>query len=276
VDYRHLNARHPFLIQFPSNCGISCHSKIKKIVGSANHNFISPDFAHLFIDQSSLATLQRSHPQVILDYVPMLPALKIEKSTNEFIATCKASQSPDPIPLTLSVTFAPLTTSDILYLSNLFKTFPSSVQIQLDTPLQTNREIHFSIHLDCHDATKVISIFSSLPYTLWIERRLAFKTLNRWARGLCQSGRDTSTPMYEVNITGEGYIVGISDSGIDMTHCHFYDPEHAVPYDTVNMQHRKVIYYNKYVDGLDDSEGHGTHVSSTVAGRSYLDYGDYR
>jgi subtilisin family serine protease len=76
--------------------------------------------------------------------------------------------------------------------------------------------------------------------------------------------------MYEVNITEEGYIVGISDSGIDMTHCHFYDPEHAVPYDTVNMQHRKMIYYNKYVPY---SEGHGTHVSSTVAGRSYLDYG---
>lgn len=178
--------------------------------------------------------------------------------------------------MTLSVTLAPLSTADVLYLTNLFKTFPSSVQIQLDTALQTNKELYFSIRLDCHEASKVISIFSSLPYTLWIERQFEFKTLNRWARGLCQSGRDTATPMFEVNITGEGHIIAISDSGIDMTHCHFYDPEHAVPYDRVDMNHRKVVYYNRYVDGLDDSEGHGTHVASSAAGSSYLDYGDFR
>jgi subtilisin family serine protease len=276
ADYRHVNARHPFLVQFPANCGIKCHSKIKKIVGSVNHNVISSEFAHLFIDESTLATLQRSHPEIILDSVPMLPNLKIEKSTSEFIAACKASANTESIPTTLSVAFAPLTTSDIVYLSEFFKAFPSSVQIQLDGPLRTNQEIHFSIHLDCHDAPKVVNIFSSLPFTLWIERRMQFQTFNRWSRGLCQSGHDTTTPMYKVNITGKGYIVGISDSGIDMTHCHFYDPNHGIPYNTVNMDHRKVIYYNKYVDGLDDSEGHGTHVSSTVAGRSYLDYGDYR
>ena len=41
--------------------------------------------------------------------------------------------------------------------------------------------------------------------------------------------------------TGEGFIIGISDTGIDMKHCHFYDETHSVPYDTVNLDHRKVI-----------------------------------
>jgi subtilisin family serine protease len=256
------------------------------MVGPSHHNFISSNYAQVYLDESSLIQLQRSSEgkSVILDYVPWLPSLKIEKSTNIFLRNCQEISSSDidlnQDPFTLLVTFAPLSSADSLYLMNLFQNFPSSVQLQLDaSQLPLGQETLVTLKVDSctsdNGITKVLSLLISLPYTLWIERRQEFQTHNRWARGLCQSGHDSSKPMYGVNITGQGYIVGVADTGIDMTHCHFYDPDNLPPYNTVNYNHRKVIYYNKYVDGSDDSEGHGTHVSSTTSGHSYLDYGDF-
>jgi hypothetical protein len=34
--------------------------------------------------------------------------------------------------------------------------------------------------------------------------------------------------------------------------------------------------YSNYADKVDDSDGHGTHVSCTAIGQSYYNYGDYR
>jgi subtilisin family serine protease len=261
------------------------------MVGSSHHNFISSSYAQVYLDESSLMKLQKSSEgkRVIVDYIPWLPSLKVEKFTNSFLRNCQeisltdADQHTNLDPYTLLITLAPLSSTDILDLQNLFQNFPSSIQLQLDDASRlsvSDQETHISLTVDSctreSGITKVVTILTSLPYTLWVERRQEFHTHNRWARGLCQSGTDTSLPMYGVNITGRGYIIGVSDTGIDMTHCHFYDPDNSPPYNTVNRNHRKVIYYNKYVDGSDDSEGHGTHVSSTTSGQSYIDYGDFR
>lgn len=270
-NYRHINERHPFILQLPNNCGVKCHTRLNKIVGQDQHRIISSNYAQLYLEEQTLSNLKNLYSDMILDYVPMLPSFKIEKLTNNFITNC---QSPEQF-ITLLVTFGPLTNSNIDYLSSLFKNFPLSVKYKLNE-LQLNQETHLTIELDCENAKKITSIISSLPYTLWIERRMEFKTYSRWARGLCQSGDDAKKPLYQINITGQGYIIGVSDTGIDMNHCHFFDPNHNTPYNTVNHEHRKVIYYNRYVDGTDDAEGHGTHVASTTAGKSYIDYGDYR
>lgn len=217
---------------------------------------------------------------MILDYAPMLPSFKIEKSTFELIESCQSKPSTSNYPtdnlITLLVTFAPLSLNDITYLNSLFQNFPSTVKVILDEELLPNKETIVTIKTDCNSINKLTNVLSNLPYTLWIEQRINFKVHNRWARGLCQSGDDKVKPLYEVNITGQGYIIGVADTGIDMTHCQFYDPNTLPPYDKVNLNHRKVIYYNTFVDNTDDSDGHGTHVSSTTSGKSYLDYGDFR
>jgi hypothetical protein len=63
-------------------------------------------------------------------------------------------------------------------------------------------------------------------------------------------------------------------AGIDMTNCYFSDASHATPYNSVNLLHRKVVYYNTYADAYDYGEAHGTHVCGSVAGNSTLTYGD--
>ncbi len=65
--------------------------------------------------------------------------------------------------------------------------------------------------------------------------------------------------------------LGVSDTGIDMMNKYFYDPDHAVPYNTVNSDCRKVIAY-MYAQGkgdrFDNEESyHGTHVAGSVGGK---------
>ena len=88
-----------------------------------------------------------------------------------------------------------------------------------------------------------------------------------------------NTPLYgsKVGLTGEGEVIGISDTGIDMNNCYFYDADHSPPYNVYNPLHRKVVYYNTYMDKEESfPEAHGTHVCGTAAGYSSLDYGDLR
>jgi hypothetical protein len=57
--------------------------------------------------------------------------------------------------------------------------------------------------------------------------------------GITQSAKVGDTPLYSANLTGNGEIVGVSDSGIDMDHCYFQD-DNCDPFDQLDMSCRKV------------------------------------
>ena len=128
------------------------------------------------------------------------------------------------------------------------------------------------------------------------------KLLNRWSRMIMQNanGFPNSTAPFDeslvlsniFNLTGAGEVVGIVDSGIDLTSCFFYDPDYVAkhsgrlaPFFSMNrnlnapaktptsddMTHRKVIQYIALGDESDESRlGHGTHTSGAVAGKSLI------
>jgi subtilisin family serine protease len=75
-------------------------------------------------------------------------------------------------------------------------------------------------------------------------------------------------------LLGDGQIIGIADTGLDIMNSYFYDANNSKP----GPYHRKVIYYNHTVQGdtTDCSKGHGTHVNSIAAGKNYKDYGDFK
>ncbi|CAM9111937.1 unnamed protein product, partial [Discosporangium mesarthrocarpum] len=72
-------------------------------------------------------------------------------------------------------------------------------------------------------------------------------------------------------INGTGQIVGLADSGLDLSSCYF-DQDCDSPVDTVNMECQKVIAYTCYVDCVehkDPLKSHGTHVSGTIIGHAH-------
>ncbi|KAF5835250.1 peptidase S8/S53 domain-containing protein, partial [Dunaliella salina] len=127
------------------------------------------------------------------------------------------------------------------------------------------------------------------------------KLLNLHASATIQNGPRSSVlpddfaskpqlfPIWQAGITGEGQLVGFSDSGIDMGSCYFWDPTYAdyqdnpdnikntADKDGVNFEHffntghRKVTsyYWFRNTKKSDDSGGHGTHVGGTIAGAAF-------
>ncbi len=48
----------------------------------------------------------------------------------------------------------------------------------------------------------------------------------------------------KAQLFGAGQIIGVSDTGIDHDHCFFHDPSTAVPFNTINKNHRKIVLYD--------------------------------
>lgn len=141
----------------------------------------------------------------------------------------------------------------------------------------------------------VAQVVADDPAVLFVERRLKPQFLNRWARGIVESGlaqsADYSTGAglmsAQYNLHGQGQVIGIADSGIDYNHCFFYDPKYypafkafktsptAADIKATDFYHRKIAQYVVYGDAGDDQGGHGTHTSGTIAGQSLSGYTDY-
>jgi len=113
---------------------------------------------------------------------------------------------------------------------------------------------------------KALEELSSSPSVMWIQEHFPNKLLNKWAGYSSQSGVEDSTPLWDEGLTGDGQVVGISDTGIDMNHGFFYDSSTSAPFDVVSTTHRKVTTYITHVDSTDADEGHGTHVCGSAMG----------
>eukprot|EP00602_Paraphysomonas_sp_CaronLab_P004064 CAMPEP_0185022178 /NCGR_PEP_ID=MMETSP1103-20130426/4903_1 /TAXON_ID=36769 /ORGANISM="Paraphysomonas bandaiensis, Strain Caron Lab Isolate" /LENGTH=783 /DNA_ID=CAMNT_0027554141 /DNA_START=309 /DNA_END=2660 /DNA_ORIENTATION=+ len=269
-DYKHHSSKHPFVVQFVKKCGIRCHSILKSADDVTGHSIISPEYAQILATTGTIKKIKSKYGDIVVDVVPMLPALKIERDTHSLLTSCSGET------VTLLVTIAPVSLDELEVVMDALKTTASGIDMAVDVShLRSQKESIASVVVSCGSIVEALRRVSKLPQVLWIEQRLPFTTSNRWAAGLCQTGDDDYTPLFSINISGTGYIVGVSDTGIDMNHCQFYDPTVAPPYDVINYNHRKVVYYNTFVDNTDDSEGHGTHVSSSAAGKSSIPYGDY-
>ena len=103
------------------------------------------------------------------------------------------------------------------------------------------------------------------------------KISSRWAIGYLQSGEQyfqfnkkgyqyVYRLMNERGLNGQGEIVGVADSGVDYRVCWFFDEKIDVEY-SKELNHRKIFYYNDYIDGFDFVGGHGTHVAGFISGK---------
>ncbi|MCD4750781.1 MAG: S8 family serine peptidase, partial [Thermoanaerobaculales bacterium] len=122
-----------------------------------------------------------------------------------------------------------------------------------------------------------------------IQLRRQMEWLNEDADWVHQSSSNGATPVFDQGLFGCGQVVAYMDSGLDFTHCSFWDETNgqppvesctqgaSCPAGTPDMAQRKVVLYYKWSgagDTLGDAAcgfptsgaGHGTHVGGSIAG----------
>jgi len=87
------------------------------------------------------------------------------------------------------------------------------------------------------------------------------------ANWMVQSGVQDETPWTDVGLDGEGQVVALSDTGIDVNNCYFYDADYEKPSEYLDTNgHRNIAMYRSYADDKDEELGHGTHVGAIIVG----------
>ncbi len=133
----------------------------------------------------------------------------------------------------------------------------------------------------------VVRGLAVLPEVAALRFRPPFELRNATADWLHQSAVSGVTPIFDQGIYGCGETVGVLDSGVDYSHCAFWDPVLGAPpvescsdgalcdSGSPDNGQRKVLLYYKWSsegdalgDGVCDGlgGGHGTHVAASLAG----------
>ncbi len=127
---------------------------------------------------------------------------------------------------------------------------------------------------------------SGMPEIFWLEREARKVFLNDTTIWVGQSGMQggETTPIFEHGILGEGQVVAVLDTGIDIDSCYFRDVAESPAINPcnggtlINTNHRKVLavdflWADECSGGITDFEwdtqNHGTHVAGTVAGDDF-------
>jgi len=93
------------------------------------------------------------------------------------------------------------------------------------------------------------------------------RTSNIEPKWIVQSDIPYRTPFTNNGLDGNGQIVAISDTGLDVDNCYFWDSENQLPKNgAIDRSARKVIQYVPYADSKESVAGHGTHVAATLLG----------
>lgn len=138
------------------------------------------------------------------------------------------------------------------------------------------------------DPDRLPAVLDALTTTAglaWADVQPPVRLLNADASWRCQSGLEGVRPLDDHDLRGQGQVVGIMDTGIDIDHCMFWDPLAELPAlngaagVTVDPDQRKVLAVDFYwtqdwphPGAFDwDGHGHGSHVAGSVAGDAGAD-----
>jgi hypothetical protein len=285
-----------YVLKYKQNCGHLCHQFIQtklhellEIAGQdheSHYEIVNMDHGVIRTSSKTIRHLHVTYPSYIIDYVPFLPELKFDGDlldSKEEKTLCLQNGNSSTQALTLHIVFTLLKSEEEEAISALIKYgvlqdfLPAS---QPSTSQSLSKQISHSILLSCSllssiPLSTILHYYSNLASVHWLEIRSPIHLFTKFANSLTQidppdnvahASHNIFQLYRSMNLTGQNEIIGISDTGIDVTSCYFYDPTTAVRYNVQNPFHRKIFYYNTYIDST-DSYGHGTAVSGVAAGK---------
>eukprot|EP00588_Corethron_pennatum_P022092 CAMPEP_0194313632 /NCGR_PEP_ID=MMETSP0171-20130528/10485_1 /TAXON_ID=218684 /ORGANISM="Corethron pennatum, Strain L29A3" /LENGTH=880 /DNA_ID=CAMNT_0039068663 /DNA_START=260 /DNA_END=2901 /DNA_ORIENTATION=- len=93
-------------------------------------------------------------------------------------------------------------------------------------------------------------------------------TSNYATNWIVQSDIPERTPFKDIGLDGTGQVIALSDTGLDVDNCYFWDSLRVLTKNgTTDYSQRKVIQYvSNNADDRDGYNGHGTHVAATLLG----------
>lgn len=330
---------------------------IEETFGRHRLSYITDDdnnkFGFFYLSEEEISSLSMKYPDIILDYSPLIPNLKISSelsnispSSNEnpkSFASPSSSTSPflncnginiqenyngvapEHVDYIATLTFASEDhynqfKQDFLQFTNeLNKNYQNSIHSLASTSTTPSAPVHFS-HFDeeflgvkslkenekiainfnldkfidnkhnvilrvnsytCSSIPETVNWLSNRLEVAWIEQLFPFVSHNRWAKGISTVGQSYKTFNGSDNFLGDGEVVGVGDTGLDINSCFFHDDSVEFQFQTsfttlvTNPDHRKVIQYVAFRDKYESEGSHGTHVCGTVAGITTHNYGDY-
>lgn len=126
-----------------------------------------------------------------------------------------------------------------------------------------------------HLLNEIASLSIGHSYVYWVQKvNIYGESMLKYAVPISKTGTENDIIFKPFGLTGNNVLIGISDSGLDTNSCFFYDSTKPIPFVNkitdveATTSHRKLVSYWRLVDGLDSALGHGTHVSSTVLGKT--------
>ena len=103
-------------------------------------------------------------------------------------------------------------------------------------------------------------------------RRKGGATNPQW---ITQSGVVDSRPFFDDGLDGTGQVVAVADGGLDQDNCYFRDAssnKNIYGSNGWDFAQRKIVHYDdSFGDRVEKKQGHGTYVSSIIAGKKSSD-----
>lgn len=312
-SHPHFGKKHAFALQLKEDCHSSCQDLLWKSFGREHYQHVTSNLGLVFATESDLSDFMKvtsEDNQILLSYAPLIADAKVSISAdsgcfdfNEQVSANVLSEKESSFstigPQALKETSMLLVSVAALSESELAN-FKSSLQALVDN---SNGEVVFSNRFDmkmakaertnsilltvkssdpdCSRTNSLISTLASYREVARVDRGLEVQVSNRWGKPLCESGTTTNQAItVQGKLDGTGQIIGVCDTGVDMSSCYFSDPNVAPPYSSPDSpitvaNHRKLVQYLTFLDNSDDVGGHGTHVAGSVAGQSLFNYGDF-
>ena len=233
-----MDESHPFVISLFNDCK-HCHDTFLDDTESPlaeRYRVVSKERAIFYGSIQEIESLRDRFPHSIDHYFPLLHEAKIDNSLRNLMTTPTAEggcEDVDNFPVEnarilgrdststrtstktkistprvttgITVVVAPLSEKDFnTFIEEIKEMQSGEIPFTFDfKELLPNKERSAHVEVeDCQDVMSLAIQLSERREILWIEKKHEIRVNNKWAKGICQSGTSSDTPMYNSNLTG--------------------------------------------------------------------------